>query len=360
MKALHQLVAGYSNGDAISNEARVMRDIFRNWGFESDIFCETNHILPELRTESRPLTEAADAVNSDDVFLLHLSIGSPANDTFLQINCRKALLYHNVTPPDFFRGINEQIASSLARGIEDVKRLAGAAEVNLADSRFNAHELEAAGYKKVQVLPLVLDLERLRKGVSRKVLHRYHDGLTNVLFVGRCAPNKRLEDCLAAFHYFQKYVEPASRFIHAGSFAGTEQYQSLLTTVSRDLGLDNIDILSSIPQDELNACYQSAHVFLCMSEHEGFCIPVVEAMVHDLPVLAYDCAAVPETLDGAGVLFNEKRYDLIAEMMGHLARSGPFRDEVIAGQRHRIERYESRNLNQELKNHLAPLISSRP
>ena len=94
-----------------------------------------------------------------------------------------------------------------------------------------------------------------------------------------------------------------------------------------------------------------------MSEHEGFCIPVVEAMVNDLPVLDYNCAAVPETLDEAGVLFNEKRYDLIAEMMGQLARPGPFRDDVIAGQRERIRRYEGRNLDQELKTHLSPLLS---
>ena len=357
MKAIHQLVAGYSNADAISNEARVMRDIFREWGYASEIFCEANHILPELRKESRPLTDATSALGPDDIALLHLSIGSPANDTFLQLNCRKALLYHNVTPPEFFRGINEQIANSLSRGQADVKKLAASAEINLADSGFNARELGSLGYKDVAVLPLVLDLDRLRTGVNRRVLHRYQDGLTNVLFVGRCAPNKRLEDCLSAFHYFQKYVEPASRFIHAGSFAGTEQYQALLTTVGRDLQLKNIDVLSSIPQDELNACYQSAHVFLCMSEHEGFCIPVIEAMVNNLPVLAYDCAAVPETLNGAGVLFKEKRYDLIAEMMGSLARPGRLRDDVIAAQQQRIARYEGRDLNQELKIHLEPLLT---
>lgn len=356
MSAIHQLVAGFSNGDAISNEARYMQNLFREWGHESEIFCETRRILPELRSTAVDLSEASERIKDNDVVMLHLSIGSDANEVFTKLPGRKIIRYHNVTPPHFMRGINEQIASALQDGVADVKRLAGTAELTLADSGFNGREVEGYGYPNVKVLPLVLDFSKLRKGVSRKVMNRYNDGLTNVLFVGRCAPNKRLEDCLSAFYYFQKYVQPASRFIHAGSFAGTEQYQALLTTVCRDLHLNNIDVLSSIPQDELNACYQSAHVFLCMSEHEGYCIPVMEAMVQRLPVLAYDCAAVPETMDGAGVLFKEKQFDLIAEMMGKLTAPTAFRDEVLKGQEARIQRYEARDPASELKAELAPFL----
>lgn len=356
MKAIHQLVAGYSNGDAISNEARFMREIFRSWGYPSEIFCSPEHTLPELRTDAIALDQCANLIQPEDVVLLHLSIGSPANQVFLELRARKVILYHNVTPPHFFYGINEQIARALQRGVDDVARLAGSAEINLADSHFNAQELEALNYDAVQVLPLVLDLDRLRKGLNRKILRRYDDGLINILFVGRCAPNKRIEDLLTAFYFFQKYVEPASRLIHAGSFAGTERYQALLTTISRDLQLQNIDVLSSIPQDELNACYRSAHVFLCMSEHEGFCIPVMESMVHRTPVLAFAEAAVPETLDGAGVLFREKHFDLLAEMMGQLARPGTFREEILAGQDARVARYEDRKLDQELRKLLAPVL----
>ncbi|HSA18220.1 MAG TPA: glycosyltransferase family 4 protein [Kiritimatiellia bacterium] len=356
-RAIHQLVAGFSYGDAISNEALVLRGIFRSWGFDSDIFCEARRILPELRGEARDVAGAKESFRPDDIAFLHLSIGSPVNDLFAELPCHKALLYHNITPPDYFRGIQEQIAHHLAKGREQAKRLAGAASVVLADSRFNADELESWGYGPAGVLPLVLDLARLRGEADRGVLKKYDDGLVNVLFVGRCVPNKRLEDGLAAFHYFQRYVEPASRFIHAGSFAGVEQYHALLLTMMRDLRLQNVELIGSVRQDELNACYKSARLFLCMSEHEGFCIPLIESLVHDVPVLAYAAAAVPGTLDGAGVLFREKRFDLVAEMMGRLVRDASLRGAVLKGQRERLARYEQRDLAAELRNHLASLLA---
>ena len=355
-RAIHQLVAGFSHGDAISNEALVLRGIFRAWGFESEIFCEAKRILPELRDEARDLATHRDAFRPDDVALLHLSIGSVVNDLFPELPGRKAILYHNITPPEFFRGVQEQIAHLLARGLEQAHALHGAASVVLADSRFNAKQLTSWGYRGAQVFPLALDLAKLRERPDRATLKEYDDGLVNILFVGRCVPNKRLEDALAAFHYFQRYVEPASRFIHAGSFAGVEQYHALLLTMMRDLRLQNVDLIGSVRQDELNACYRSADLFLCMSEHEGFCIPLMESLVHDVPVLAYAAAAVPDTLDGAGVLFREKRFDLVAEMMGRLVRDPKLREAVLAGQRERLARFEQRDLSAELRGHLSPLL----
>ncbi|MFH0954081.1 MAG: glycosyltransferase [Verrucomicrobiota bacterium] len=356
MRAIHQLVAGFSNGDAISNEARVLRGIFRKWGFESEIFSEPRRILPELRGEAKDAAAYRAAAKPDDVVLLHLSIGSVVNDLFAQLPCRKVIKYHNITPAEFFRGLQEEIASQLLRGRDQAKRLASQAQVVMAVSKFNAGELEQWGYKDVRVLPLLLDLSRLRDRPHRGTLKRYGDGLTNILFVGRCVPNKRFEDLLAAFHYFQKYVEPASRFLHVGSFAGTERYYALLLTRARDLQLQHVEFAGSLRQDELNACYRSASLFLSMSEHEGFCIPLIESMVHDVPILAYAAAAVPETLDGAGVLFHEKRYDLVAEMMGRLVRDQALRNAVIRGQRERLARFEKRDLEGELRACLAPLL----
>ncbi|MFH0880416.1 MAG: glycosyltransferase [Lentisphaerota bacterium] len=356
MTAIHQIVAGFSNGDAISNEALAMRGIFRSWGFESHIFSELRRILPDLRNEARDLAQSRAAFQPGDVILLHLSVGSPVNEQFVELPGRKAILYHNITPPAYFAGLQEQIAHSLSTGLDQAKQLAGKAEVVMADSQFNANELAQWGYKDVKVLPLVLDLARLRARPDRAMLKKYHDGMTNILFVGRCVPNKRLEDVLSAFYYFQKFVEPDSRFIHVGSFAGTEQYHALLLTMMRDLSIKNADLIGTARQEELNAIYQSSRLFLCMSEHEGFCIPLIESMVHQVPVLAHAASAVPETLDGAGVLFHEKRFDLIAEMMGQLTRDTPLRKAVLQGQQARLQRYEQRNLEQELRTHLQPLL----
>ena len=357
-KAIHQFVAGYSNGDAISNEANALQAMFRRWGFESDIFCEAKRILPELRTKARDASTAREAIRPDDIVLLHLSIGSMVNDLFGSLACRRAILYHNITPPEFFRGWQEEIVAHLKRGQEQVRALAGKADVTLAVSQFNASELAGAGYRDVKVLPLQLDRKLWDVPPAQRILRNYRRGESvNVLFVGRCAPNKRIEDLLYAFYYFQKFVEPDSRLVHVGSYAGLERYYALLRTKAVELRLQNVVFAGSVRQEELNAYYRSADVFLCMSEHEGFCIPLLESMHHGLPVLAYDAGAVAETLDGSGVLFREKDFAGIAEMIQRLARDAALREAVIQGQRERLARYAARNLESDLRGMLEPLLA---
>lgn len=356
MRAIHQIVAGYANGDAISNEVRVMRALFRAWGHESHIYSEQKRILPELRGEARDLAAGRADFRADDVALLHLSIGSDVNDLFATLPSRKAILYHNITPPEYFRGVQDPTAHLLARGRQQAKALAGSAAVVMADSRFNAEEIAAMGHADPQVLPLVLDFSTLRARPDRRILRQYRDGMVNVLFVGRCAPNKKIEDLLNAFYYFQRYVQPASRLIHVGSYAGMEQYHALLLTRMRELQLKNVELVGSVRQDELNAYYEVARAFLCLSDHEGFCIPLLEAMTHDVPVVAYAAGAVPETLDGAGVLVREKRFDLIAETLGRVAEDEPLRLAILKGQRERLARYEKQDLAADLRRFLGPLL----
>ncbi len=333
-----------------------MRGIFRSWGYTSEICSETRRILPELRKDALDIEAIRTTVKPDDIVLLHLSIGSVVNDVFASLPCRKAILYHNITPPDYLRGVQEEVAMNLAKGREQAKRLATVASVNLADSAYNAREFEQMGCASVGVLPLILDFGALRNGLDRRQRALFDDGKTNILFVGRCVPNKRIEDILYAFHYFQRYVDSNSRLILAGSYNGMEAYHAYQLTVQKELKLRDVVFTGSIPQQSLNACYRVADLFLCMSEHEGFCIPVLEAMALDVPVLAHAAAAVPDTMDGAGVLFHQKEYDAIAEMMGRLCQVSPLREAVLAGQRQRIERYESRDLPKELRGHLAPLL----
>jgi glycosyltransferase involved in cell wall biosynthesis len=356
MAAIHQLVAGFTNGDAISNEAIVMRGVFRSWGFESDIFCETKRVLPELRGQTRDLQNCRSDFKPDDIALLHLSMGSEVNDIFPQLSSKKAILYHNVTPSHYFDMINRQTSFSLARGQRQVASLAGVAQVNMADSTFNADEMTKLGYGNVQILPLVLDLEKLKTSFDRKTMRAYSDGTTNIIFVGRVAPNKKLEDVIKAFCYFHRFVKPDSRLILAGSYAGTERYQNILLTQARDLELSDVRFTSNIPQPQLNAIYKCGHLFLSMSEHEGFCIPVIESMAHDVPVLAYAAAAVPETMDGAGVLFHEKKFDAIAEMMGRMINDPALREAIIRKQQQRVARYAARDLVSELRRMLDPIL----
>jgi len=334
-----------------------MRGLFRSWGFQSEIYCERRRILPELRPEARDLDDLAQDCRPDDIAFLHLSIGSRANEVFAKISGRKVLLYHNITPPEYFSLIQPATAAELARGRAQAAALAGVAEVTLADSAFNAGELAAWGYPPAAVFPLFLDFAKLAGAPDRSILRRFGDGKTNILFVGRCAPNKKIEDVIAAFACYQKGVDRNSRLILAGSFAGTERYQRLLLSLVRDLHLEEVVFTGSIPQGQLNACYRSARVFLCMSEHEGFCIPLVEALAHRVPVLAHAAAAVPETLGGAGILFHEKRFEPVAEMMALLAAEGELRRAVLARQEVRLAAFRSRDLAGELRQHLTPVLN---
>ena len=357
MPAIHQFVAGFTHGDAISNEALVLQQCFRSWGARSDIFSEPCRILPELRGTALDVEDFAASACPEDAVLLHLSIGSRVNDVFASLPCRKAILYHNVTPSHYFELVNARTAQDLARGRRQMESLAGSASIVLADSAYNARELEAAGYTDVAVLPLVVDFDVLDTPPDRRVAAKFDDGLVNVLFVGRCAPNKRIEDVLTAFAAFHRHVEPRSRLIHVGSFAGTERYYYLLLALVRELGLDNVHFARSVPQRQLNTFYQVADLFLCMSEHEGFCIPLLEAMHHGVPVLAYAAGAVPETMGGAGVLFKEKQFEVIAETMGSITRDAALRSALVREQHRRVAMFRDRDTNSEVKACLGRLMA---
>ena len=355
-RAIHQLLAGYTGHDAVSNEARLLRALFREWGFAAEIFADPAYIPRELQEEARDARALTSSCTGGDVVLLHLSMGSPVNDLFPALPARKAILYHNITPPAYYAGVNPELARALARGRAQARALHAAAEVVLADSTFNARELAAMSYRDVHVLPLLLDLDHPASPVDAEAAARWDDGAVNVLFVGRCAPNKAIDDAVRAFHHYQKGYEPASRFIHVGSFAGTRPYRAYLRALARGLGTAGVELPGALSQPELNAAYAYADVFLCLSEHEGFCIPLLESMDWDVPVIAYAAGAVPETLDGAGVLVREKDFGAIAAMMHRLVRDPALRRAVLDGQRRRIARYRDRNLPGELRTHLEPLM----
>lgn len=354
--ALHQLVGGFAQNDAVSNQAVAMRGLFRSWGLASDIFCERARIQASLRAEARDLALLGDAIGPGDAALLHLSTGAEANEAFARLPCRKAIIYHNITPPSFFAPVQKQIARVLSRGRAQARALAGTSDVTMADSRFNAGELAAMGFRDVRVMPLILHPEALRAPPCRKFMKRYGDGAANVLFVGRCVPNKKFEDLLLAFSVFQKAVEPRSRLVLAGSRMGLERYHHVLSALTKDLGLRNVEFAGPVTQSELNALYKTAGVFLCMSEHEGFCLPLLESMYHGVPVLAYAAAAVPETMAGAGILFHSKDFEQVAEMMGRVLSDGAFRAAVVARQSRRVEEYLRTDVLAELRKNLEPLL----
>lgn len=355
---IHQIVSGFRRYDAISDAAVLMQKVFRSWGRGGDICCAPRNVAPECRGQVRDLAGLACSTSPDDLAILHLSIGSEANRAFVSLGCRKAIIYHNITPPDYFTLVAPSTAAVLRDGRAQISRLAGVADINLADSAYNASELEACGFRDVKVFPLPIDAGRFsaRSFSKRDIPFDHSSGDFNILFVGRFAPNKKIEDFVKAMHFLEK-LEPRARGFHIGAFTGLEAYSSIVNVYAERLGKVRCDFLGSVSQETLNAAYANADAFLCMSEHEGFCAPLIEAMLHGVPVFAMANAAVPETMDGAGILFDAPPdFPLIAETIAGVLHDPALRTSIVARQNMRVEKLRSRDISAELEGLLGPVL----
>lgn len=347
--AVHQLVAGARLGDAITNEALALARIFREWSPQANIFCPSKTLDPKLHAQVMP-AETFDHIAdpAKDTVILHLSIGSSIHELYRNWSGARVILYHNITPPGWFSAVAPATAQLLRSGLQEVRQLAGTAHRVWADSRFNANELEALGYGPVEVLPLVIPLDHLELSPAPHIRAVADASRANLLFVGRGAPNKRFEDLIRIQAALERMEFP-TRLLMVGSFGGNELYASLLQGMVKELGLRHCHFEGPRPQAELNAYYAAADIFLCMSEHEGFCAPLIEAMVFDLPIVAFDACAVPETLACSGVLVKEKDNPwLIAEMIRELQENPTLNQAVREGQRRRLNDYQKRELKAEL------------
>jgi glycosyltransferase involved in cell wall biosynthesis len=352
-RAVHQLLATLSPGDAIGNEALAVRGLLRGAGYASEIFAETAH--PRLIGEARPLEAYLEVSGPDTVCLFHFAVGSAAGPLIHSLPDRLVLRYHNVTPARFFQGFQNHVMGLCHHGRRSLEAFAPRTELALAVSEFNRRELLAAGFRRAAVLPIVLDLAAYRPRPSPVLRRLFGDGRSNVLFVGRVIPNKRHEELLAAFALFQR-ARPRSRLLLVGDVAGCPHYYDRLRERARLLGLRDCLFTGHLDEDELIGCYSVADLFVCLSEHEGYCVPLVEAMLFGVPVVAYDVAAVRETLRGGGVLLGEKRPELVAELMERLVADRAFRAAVLATQARALAGVRGADFRGLLLDGLAPVL----
>jgi glycosyltransferase involved in cell wall biosynthesis len=355
-RAVHQLLAALAPGDAISNQALTLQAHLRSAGYLSELFAEKLH--PKIATRARPLWQYPRTPSSQDVCLLHYSIGSAAAQLFATLAQRRVLVYHNVTPADWFRGFSRELVAQCHHGRRELAGLASATDLALAVSEFNRRELDSAGFRRTGVMPL-LPAAGLRERPSSRVFRRlFEDGRDNILYVGRISPNKRIEDLLRVFAVYQRFVHPASRLLLAGDERGNERYQEALLRMVDDMRLDEVVFTGHLEDDELLACYAAADVLLCLSEHEGVGVPLLEAMLLGIPVVAYDAAAVRETLRGGGVLLTEKRPEVVAELIDLVLRRPGLREAVLATQRRVVEELQSIDYGRLLLERLQPVLEA--
>jgi glycosyltransferase involved in cell wall biosynthesis len=300
--AIHQLLPDMVYGDAISNQAINIRDHLRGRGYASEIFVKRR----EARMEGEARVFHPALVTAADALLYHHSIGSELTAFAVEHAGAKCLVYHNVTPAEYYAPYRPGFAWMLSTGRAHLPRLAPHFPVSVGDSAFNAAELAACGFESPGVLPIICDPAKWNLRADDALMDSLQDGRTNLLFVGRIAPNKKQDELVEAFALYRQ-LDAHSRLVIAGEGRASDPYYTRLvrTVAARELG-DHVVVTGQITDAELLAYYRTAHLYWSLSEHEGFGVPLVEAMWFNVPVVAYRSAAVPETLGEAGITFDGK------------------------------------------------------
>lgn len=352
---VNQWVPAAHKGDAIGDSARRVRQLLRELGHESDIFAMT--VDDELADDVRPFAER-DA-RRGDLTVLHFALPSPMTDAFARLPHGRVLQYHNVTPAQFFAPYDAGIFRLAALGREELQTLVGQTDAALGDSEYNRHELESLGFTNTGVFPIAIDPNRIRRAPRRPALERVlSDGLLNFLFVGRIVPNKCIEDHIRLAEHYKRYVDTEYRFIFVGKTDGVPRYYNMVRALIAEYQMpaDRFIFTGAVPDGDLATYYRMARVYISLSEHEGFCVPLLEAMAADVPVVAYAASAVPDTLGGAGVQFAPKDLEYAAELVGELAYNDTLRTRVIAHQRRRLEDFGDARLRRDL-NRLLSMVN---
>jgi len=346
--AIHQFNELAAPGDAVTNSMLLTRRLFRTLGARSDIYVGKR--APELSEE---VSQYTDYVPSPQQLLfVHHAFGHEFVPWVLGLPDRKVLVYHNITPAHFFSiGTPRHRDAELGRRqlLEYKDQVVGA----IAVSQYNAEELVALSYVTPSVVPLVFDLESTTSGHSSQVIIEHNVGIKTILSVGRITPHKCQHDVIQAYARFRRIAEQPSQLVLIGSCVDGA-YRQYLQHLVLTYGLtEQVKLLGHVSAEDLRAWYRVAAVLVSMSEHEGFCVPLLEAMSWDVPVAAYASSNIPATLAGAGVLFRTKEYDEIASVLKRLVEDEQVRRSIIVRQRRRVRDFWPSKLRAELSAALA-------
>jgi glycosyltransferase involved in cell wall biosynthesis len=354
---IHQILATLGYGDAIGHEVLGIQRVLQAAGYESEIFVETAD--SRLEPLTRDFRELVDFSNPDNLLIHHFSLGSKASRTAFALPDRMALIYHNITPPEYFVGVHRTLARQCFRGRRELRAYADRCDLALGDSEFNRQDLETLGFPRTAVLPVVPDFSHLDRVPNWLIAQDFDDDWTNILFVGRVIANKKIENLIRYFHAYHTFVNPRSRLLIVGAQTGFERYLASLHQLTATLDASHVHFIGHVSDEELVAFYEIADLFLCASEHEGFCVPLVEAFYKQVPVLAYAATAVPSTMDGAGVLFEDTDPLHVAGLMDGILANPGLQDRIVEGQLAAVDRLRAKDFSGTLLG-LVDQMLSRP
>lgn len=339
---IHQLLTSLTYGDAISDEAIAIKKILEEEGFKSYIFSHFYH--PKTLRYLSKKDDFFNIVEPDDIVIFHFSIGSPISKLYKSAKTKKMIIYHNITPFQYFMDFQKELAKYTYQGRKELGDFVDITHLALGDSDFNRRELEEAGYKRTAVLPIIRDFEAFDNAKKTAIDYIFSDGKTNILFVGRIIPNKCVHHLILSFNVYKKEFNPDSRLLVVGEYSGFERYYYALLDLVQSLKIEDVYFSGHVTFDELISFYRLSDVFVILSEHEGFCVPIIESYYMGIPVIAYSSTAVPETMNGAGVLLEKKDPFSVAQAIDRVVRDRTYREEIVAKQKIAFEKYKKENL----------------
>ena len=353
--AIHQVLATLGYGDAIGNEVLGIQRVLRDAGYQSEVFVQTAE--PSVEHLTLHYSELRDASHPDNILIHHFSIGSRASRMAYALPDRMVLIYHNITPPEFFVDVNKELVKLCFRGRRELALYKSRCDLALGDSEYNRQELDALGFSPTGVLPVVPGFDHL-EATDFRTAGAFADDWVNVLFVGRVIPNKKFEDVIRAFHAYKTFFNPRSRLLLVGSHAGFERYVAMLHGLIRRLDARDVHLVGHVSNAELAAYYEIADIFVSASEHEGFCVPLIESFYMGIPVLAYAATAVPTTMDGAGVLYTNKDPLHLAALINAIVDDPGVTARIIEAQSAALDRLEAKDFGATLLAHVDRVLAS--
>jgi glycosyltransferase involved in cell wall biosynthesis len=346
IKKIAQLVHTLSYGDAISTEVLSIHRVCEELGFESTIYAINEH--PKLKNQSRKYTELPPDFSGE--VILHYSLGSPLNDLYRQlVKAKRTLIYHNLTPAHFFSAVNPRIVRDINTGLEELPGLLKITDRIISDSQFNAAEIVTYGFQS-EVLEIPFDPSRWEMPANPGIAAQIKgDSALHIVHVGRLAPNKKIEELIKTLYVMREHVNRNVRLWLVGIDIDTELYSFSLKRLINFLGLEQeVRLVGCFADSEVRALYENADVYVCLSEHEGYCLPVIEAMHFGLPVITSASSALPQTVGTGGVVVEQSDYLELALLINAIGTDPEFKQKLRQSGFERIKSLSMENFKKNI------------
>jgi len=347
---IHQFATSLSYGDAISNEMLEIQDVLRKKGYESEIF--VNFYDPCMAKLRKYFKEYRKYSSPENIVIFHFSIGSPVSKMFFRLVDKKVMIYHNITPHEYFLDYHRILSKECYKGRLEINFFINKVDLALGDSEFNRAELERVGYENTGVFPILLDFSKFNQGGNQPIHRIFSNGKYTILFVGRTIPNKKFEDVIKVYFFYKKFFNPGSQLIFVGDYRGMERYLFSLQDLVKRLDLSDVYFTGNVEFSELVSYFRAADVYLSMSEHEGFGVPILESFYLRIPVIAFSAGAVKETMNNGGILLHERDFIKTAALLDKLHRDEYFKERIVDSQLKALEKYSRENVTRILLEHV--------